>query len=174
MGDRQPVIPHRRTPRAFSLVLVAALTLLAVGTAAAETVKILWTSFPSVGNTTLDLQVGDTIEWDIAVDHDLSEMPSQALFDACNFTGSTLIAIGPTVTQTTFTTPGVHYFACRVGLGFHCDLLNMRVRVVVSEGAPHPKGVPSAWPLGVAAALALAGLAVLRSRRHGHPLRQNR
>ncbi len=51
-------------------------------------------------------------------------------------------------------------------LGFHCELLNMHVTVVVSEGqAVTP--VPTAWPLGVAAALTLAGLAVLWSRRRG-------
>ena len=151
---------HRRTPRAFPLVLVGALSLLAVGTAAAETVNVVWTDFPSVGGTTIDLQVGDTIEWDVLVGHDLSEVPSQALFDACDFTGSTLIAVGPAVTQTTFTTPGVHYFACSVGLGFHCELLNMKVTVVVSD-APLAQPVPSAWPTAVAAALALAGLAAL-------------
>ena len=94
-------------------------------------------------------------------------MPSQALFDACDLTGSTLISIGPAITQTTFTTPGVHYFTCSVGLGFHCELLNMKVTVVVSEGQPVP--VPWAWPPGVAAALALAGLAALWSRRRGEP-----
>ncbi len=151
---------HRRTPRAFPLVLVGALSLLVVGTAAAETVNVVWADFPSVGGTTIGLQVGDTIEWDVLVGHDLSELPSQALFDACDFTGSNLIAVGPAVTQTTFTTPGVHYFACSVGLGFHCELLNMNVTVVVSD-APLAQPVPSAWPTAVAAALALAGLAAL-------------
>jgi hypothetical protein len=89
-------------------------------------------------------------------------LPSQALFDACNLTGSTLIDIGPTVTQTTFNSPGVRYFACSVGAGFHCDLLNMKVTVVVSEAKPVPV---LAWPLRVAAVLALAGLAALRIRR---------
>ncbi len=59
--------------------------------------------------------------------------PNQALFNACDFTGSNLISIGPVITQTTFASPGVHYFACSVGLGFHCELLNMNVTVVVSE-----------------------------------------
>lgn len=152
--------PLSRTRRAIPVVCTAALALLAAGPAFAETVEVLWTANPSVGGTTIELQVGDTIEWDVQLGHDLSEMPSQALFDACNFTGSTLIAIGPTVSQTTFTTPGVHYFACSVGLGFHCELLNMNVTVVVSD-APLAQPVPSAWPTAVAAALALAGLAAL-------------
>ena len=150
-----------RTHRALTGAITVALALLAVGSAsAAETVEVFWTGSPSVGGTTIDVQVGDTIEWDIQSDHDLSEMPSQALFDACDFTGSTLIAIGPAVTQTTFTTPGVHYFACSVGLGFHCELLNMKVTIVVSD-APLAQPVPSAWPTALAAALALAGLAAL-------------
>ncbi len=149
-----------------TLLLSAALALLAVGPAAAETVNVLWDALPPVGGTTIDLLVGDTIEWDVVLGHDLSEMPNQALFDACDFTGSNLISIGPAITQTTFTTPGVHYFACSVGLGFHCELLNMRVTVVVSEGqAVTP--VPTAWPLGVAAALTLTGLAALWSRHRG-------
>ena len=110
---------------------------------------------------TLDLEVGDTIEWDIQTDHDLSEMPNQALFDACDFTGSTSIATGPAVTQTTFTTPGVHYFACSVGGGFHCELLDMKVTVVVSEA----QAVPSPSPAGLVAALLGAGLVALRCGR---------
>ena len=155
--------PHSGMPRAIPVVLTVALALLVASPAATETVNILWISFPSVGGTTIDLQVGDTIEWDIDLGHDLSEMPSQALFDACDLTGSTLISIGPAVTPTTFNTPGVHYFACSVGLGLHCDSLNMKVTVVVSEGEPElmPMPVPLAWPPGVAAALALAGLAAL-------------
>ena len=93
-----------------TLLLSAALALLAVGPAAAATVNVLWTGSPRVGGTTIDLQVGDTIEWDVLVGHDLSEMPNQALFDACDFTGSNLISIGPAVTDTTFTTPGTHYY----------------------------------------------------------------
>lgn len=156
--------PLSRTRRTIPVVCTAALALLAAGPAFAETVEVLWTANPSVGGTTIELQVGDTIEWDVQLGHDLSEMPSQALFDACDFTGSTLIAIGPAVTQTTFDSTGVRYFACSVGAGFHCDLFNMNVTVVVSP-AP-PVGVPVVlWPPGVAAALALAGLAALRSRR---------
>ena len=159
--------PPSEMPRALPVAFTAVLALLAVRPAAAETVNILWTASPSVGGTTIELQVGDTIEWDIPFDHDLSEIPTQTLFDACNFTGSTLISIGPAITQTTFPTPGVHYFACSVGLGFHCELLNMHVTVVVSEGQAAP--VPSAWPIAVAAALILAGLAALWSRRRGEP-----
>ncbi len=124
----------RSTLAALSVIL----SLLAVGTAAAETVNVVWTAFPSVGGTTIDLQVGDTIEWDVQLGHDLSEIPDQALFDLCDFTGSTLISIGPAITQTTFPTPGVHYFACSVGLGFHCGAFDMNVTVVVSEAVPTP------------------------------------
>ena len=157
-----------RTHRALTGAITVALALLAVWSAsAAETVEVFWTGSPSVGGTTIDVQVGDTIEWDIQSDHDLSELPSQALFDACDFTGSTLISIGPAITQTTFDTPGVHYFACSVGLGFHCELLNMNVTVVVS--GPEPPAVPVlAWPPGLAAVLAMAGLVVLRLKRRGH------
>ena len=120
------------------VVLTAALALLAVRPAAADTVNVLWASFPSVGGTTIDLQVGDTIEWDIKDFHDLVEMPDHALFDACDFTGSTLISIGPAIAQTTFSSPGVHYFGCSVEDGFHCEFLNMKVTVVVSEAQPLP------------------------------------
>ncbi len=136
--ERQRMKPCCRTPGAFPIVLTAALTLLAFGPAAAETVNILWTGSPSVGGTTIDLDVGDIIEWDIELGHDLSEIPDQALFDACDFTGSNLISIGHAITQTTFASPGVHYFACSVGLGFHCELLNMNVTVVVSEAEQLP------------------------------------
>ena len=146
--------------RALTGVLALTLLLLFAGPATAATVNVLWTSFPSVGGTTINLDVGDTIEWNVLLGHDLSEMAGQALFDACDFTGSNLIAVGPLVTQTTFNTAGVHYFSCSVGAGFHCDLLNMRVTVVVSGPA-----VPVAWPPAVAAALALAGLVM--SRRLG-------
>jgi plastocyanin len=149
--------------------ITVSLALLAVGPAsAAETVEVLWTGNPSVGGTTIEVQVGDTIEWDVRLSHDLSELPSQALFDACDFTGSTLISIGPDITETTFNTPGVHYFACSVGGGFHCELLNMNVTVVVS--GPEPPAVPVlAWPPGLAAALVMAGLVVLRLKRRGRP-----
>jgi plastocyanin len=147
------------TPKTLSALLLAALAF--VRPAAAETVDVLWTSFPPVGGTTIELQTGDTIEWDVNVGHDLSEMASQALFDACDLTGSTLISTGPAITQTTFNTPGVHYFACSVGGGFHCDSLNMKVTVVVSGAPP----VPLAWPPTLAAVLALAAVAALRRRQ---------
>jgi plastocyanin len=150
-------------PGAFPVVLTAALTLLAARPAAAETVNILWTGSPSVGGTTIDLQVGDTIEWDIQLGHDLSEIPNQALFDACDFTGSTLISIGPAITQTTFDAPGVHYFACSVGLGFHCELLNMNVTVVVSEAEQLPT-LSTVGLLLLGALLLVASIAVIRRR----------
>jgi plastocyanin len=147
------------TPKTLSALLLTALAF--VRPAAAETVDVLWTSFPPAGGTTIELQAGDTIEWDIQVGHDLNEMASQALFDACDFTGSTLISTGPAITQTTFNTPGVHHFACSVDTGFHCNFLNMKVTVVVSEGQPVPLG----WPPTLAAVLAVAAVAALRRRR---------
>ena len=155
-----------RASRALPVTLGAALALVSVRPAVAETVNILWTSSPSVGGTTLDLQVGDTIEWDVQLGHDLSEMPDQVLFDACDFTASNIklnspCTVGPAITQTTFNTPGTHYFACSVGLGFHCDLLNMNVTVVVSEDQPAPVPI---WAPGIAAGLVLTGFAALRIR----------
>lgn len=149
-----------------SLALALPLWLLVAGTSAAETIPVLWTGFPTVGGATIELEVGDTIEWDVVVGHDLWEMPNQALYDACDFTGSTLLAIGPVVTQTTFDVPGVYHFGCGVGGGFHCSALNMKVTVVVSEGPP-VAAVPSAWPPGVAATLALLGWLALRRRPQG-------
>jgi plastocyanin len=157
----QKMKPRSRASRALPVTLGAALALVSVRPAVAETVNILWTSNPSVGGTTLDLQVGDTIKWDVQLGHDLSEMPDQVLFDACDFTGSALITVGPAITQTTFNTPGTHYFACSVGLGFHCDLLNMNVTVVVSEDQPAPVPI---WAPGIAAGLVLTGFAALRIR----------
>ena len=155
--------PRCRTPGAFPVVLTAALTLLAAMSAAAETVNILWTDSPSVGGTTIDLDVGDIIEWDIQLGHDLSEIPNQALFDACDFTGSNLISIGPAIPQTTFASPGVHYFACSVGLGFHCELLNMNVTVVVSEAEQLPT-LSTGSLLLLGALLLVASIAVIRRR----------
>jgi plastocyanin len=155
--------PRCRTPGALPVVFTAALTFLAVRPAAAEAVNILWTGSPSVGGTTIDLQVGDTIEWDIQLGHDLSEIPNQALFDACDFTGSTLISIGPAIAQTTFASPGVHYFACSVGLGFHCELLNMNVTVVVSEAEQLPT-LSTVGLLLLGALLLVASIAVIRRR----------
>jgi hypothetical protein len=155
--------PRCRTPGAFPVVFTAALTFLAVRPAAAEAFNILWTGSPSVGGTTIDLQVGDTIEWDIQLGHDLSEIPNQALFNACDFTGSSLISIGPAITQTTFASPGVHYFACSVGLGFHCELLNMNVTVVVSEAEQLPT-LSTVGLLLLGALLLVASIAVIRRR----------
>ncbi len=131
--------------------LLAAFCFIGASAAKAETVNVLWTFFPSVGGTTIDLQVGDSIEWDVQPGHDLNEMPNQALFDACDFTDSTLISTGPAITPTTFDSPGVHYFACSVQFGFHCESLNMNVTVVVPEPTPE-----------LLAVTALASIAILR------------
>ena len=160
--------PRSRTPRALLFVLTAALALLAVRPAAAATVNITWTLFPSsggvpIGNTTIELVVGDTIEWNVQLGHNLLEMANENTYNTCNFIFSTLIANGPTVVQTTYDTPGTHYYACNVALGSHCSSFAMRVAVNVSEAPPVP--LPSAWPAAAAGALALAGLAALRSRR---------
>ncbi len=141
-----------------SLASFAALTLLAASPAAAETVEVSWTAFPPVANTTIDLQVGDSIEWDVFAGHDLAEMASQAAFDACDFTGSTILATGPTVFQTDFDTPGTHYFSCSINDPVHCTVLEMKVTVVVSEPVP----IPVASLPVLAAALALAAIARLR------------
>ena len=94
-------------------------------------------------------------------------MVNQALFDACDFTGSTLIGSGPAIIQTTFDTPSVHYFACSVGLGFHCGNLNLNVTVVVSE-SPEPPTVPALSPTHLLVmTTGLLGLLGLASYRRG-------
>ena len=66
--------------------------------------------------------------------HNVNQLASQSDYDSCSGFTDTAGNSDPYMFQAV--TPGVFYFACGVGSGFHCQNGNMKAMITVANSCP--------------------------------------
>ena len=84
--------------------------------------KVNWKEKMEKDKLTLTVKVGSNVVFDWEGYHNVWLMPNKAEYDACNFKNSKELAKNNDKPFTfKASDPGVYYFGCEVGAGYHCN-----------------------------------------------------
>ena len=131
--------------RATLLLSLAATALCATIQIGADSYSGNWNSIPA-SPMNYGALVGDVLQFEYSPSHNVWLMPSEAAYEACDFSGATELAgawlnEGSTnLFEVELTEAGTFWFACEVGS--HCTY-NQKIAVTVGAAAGCPTTTPS-------------------------------